>query len=102
MEFLDISSLGVSYRYVVKIKNKFRHQNKWEFGSANSQQLMYDKYTPNKKPPENPSKPQENKGNGKTEKNTGKWCMISTKSLGTTLMNVSQKIHWWPRSKTRS
>jgi hypothetical protein len=27
---------------------------------------------------------------------------ISTKSPGTTLMNVTQKIHWCPRSKTRS
>jgi hypothetical protein len=28
--------------------------------------------------------------------------VISTKSPGTTPMNVTQKIHWWPRSKTRS
>jgi hypothetical protein len=28
MDFLDISSLGVAYRYVVKIEKKFRHQNK--------------------------------------------------------------------------
>jgi hypothetical protein len=28
MDFLDISSLGVAYRYVVKTKKKFRHQNK--------------------------------------------------------------------------
>jgi hypothetical protein len=26
----------------------------------------------------------------------------STKSLGTTPMNVAQNSHWWPRSKTRS
>jgi hypothetical protein len=26
---------------------------------------------------------------------------ISTKSLGTTSMNVTQNNHWWPRSKTR-
>jgi hypothetical protein len=38
MDFLDISSLGASYRYVVKIEQKFKHQNKWEFGSANPQQ----------------------------------------------------------------
>jgi hypothetical protein len=36
MDFLNISSLGVAYRYVVKIEQKFRHQNKWEFGSANA------------------------------------------------------------------
>jgi hypothetical protein len=28
--------------------------------------------------------------------------VISTKSPGTTPMNVTQNNHWWPRSKTRS
>jgi hypothetical protein len=28
--------------------------------------------------------------------------VISTKAPSTTPMNVAQKIHWWPRSKTRS
>jgi hypothetical protein len=37
MDFLDISSLGVAYRYVVEIEQKFKHQNKWEFGSTNPQ-----------------------------------------------------------------
>jgi hypothetical protein len=54
MDFLDISSLGVAYRYVVKIEQKFRHQNKWEFGSANLQQPKYDKDDPNKQPPRKP------------------------------------------------
>jgi len=35
MDFLKISSLGFSYRYVIKIEKNFRHQNKCEFGSAN-------------------------------------------------------------------
>ena len=48
MDFLDISSLGAAYRYVVKVEKKFKHQNKWEFGSANSQQPKYDKDDPNK------------------------------------------------------
>eukprot|EP00253_Pinus_taeda_P004864 PITA_04864 len=34
MEFLDISSLGTSYRYAVKIEQKFK-QKKRDFGSAN-------------------------------------------------------------------
>jgi hypothetical protein len=74
MDFLDISSLGVAYRYVVKIEQKFKHQNKWEFGSANPQQPKYDKDGPNKQSPENQSKPQEKKGHGKTKKDTEKWC----------------------------
>jgi hypothetical protein len=74
MDFLDISSVGVVYRYVVKIEHKFRHQNKWEFRSTNPQQPKYEKYGPNKQLPENQSKPQEKKGHRKTKKDTGKWC----------------------------
>jgi hypothetical protein len=48
MDFLDISSLDVAYRYVVKIEQKFQHQNKCEFGSGNLQQPKYDKDGPNK------------------------------------------------------
>jgi hypothetical protein len=43
MDFLNISSLGDAYRYAVKIEQKFRHQNKWEFGSANPQQPKHGK-----------------------------------------------------------
>jgi hypothetical protein len=74
MDFLDISSLSSAYRYVVKIEKKFKHQNKWDFGSANPQQPKYEKDDPNKQLPENQSKPQEKKGHGKTKKDTGKWC----------------------------
>jgi hypothetical protein len=59
MEFLDISSLGVAYRYVVKIEQKFKQQNKWEFGSANPQQPKYGKGGPNSQndqPQDNQSK----------------------------------------------
>jgi hypothetical protein len=57
MDFLDISSLGVAYQYVVKIEKKFKHRNKWEFGSANlQQQAKYDKDNPNKQSPKNQSK----------------------------------------------
>ena len=48
MDFLDISSLGATYRYAAKIEQKFKQQNKWEFGSANLQQPKYDKDDPNK------------------------------------------------------
>jgi hypothetical protein len=68
------SSLGASYQYVVKIEQKFRHQNKREFGPANLQQPKYDKDDPNKQLPKNHSKPQEKKGHGKTKKYTVKWC----------------------------
>jgi len=56
MDFLDISSLGDAYRYAVKIEQKFKHEKKWEFGSANPQQQKYDKDDPNKQSLENHSK----------------------------------------------
>ena len=34
MEFLDITSLGMAYRYAAKIKQKFK-QNKQDFGFLN-------------------------------------------------------------------
>jgi hypothetical protein len=46
MDFLDISSLSVAYRYVVKIEQKVKHQNKRDFGSVNTQQQKYDKNNP--------------------------------------------------------
>jgi hypothetical protein len=74
INFLDISSPGASYRYVVKIENKFKNHNKREFGSTNPQQPKYEKDDPSKQSPKNQSKPQENKGHEKTKKDTGKWC----------------------------
>jgi hypothetical protein len=38
MEFLDISSLGVAYRYAAKIEQKFK-QKKRDFGSANQKHV---------------------------------------------------------------
>jgi hypothetical protein len=101
MDFLDISSLGASYRYVVKIEQKFKHQNKWEFGSTNLQQPKYDKDVPNKQSPENQSKPQEKKGHEKMKKDTEKWCDFHKIPWHNT-DECRSKYHWWPRSKTRS
>jgi hypothetical protein len=47
MDFLNISSLGATYQYAVKIEQKFRYQNKWEFGPANLQQLKHGRDGPN-------------------------------------------------------
>ena len=73
MDFLNISSSGISYQYVVKIKHKFRHQNKWEFRSANLQQLKHGKDIPNQEPLDNQSKTQDEKGIVKMKKDTRKW-----------------------------
>ena len=47
MEFLDISSLGAAYRYAVKIKQKFKQRNRWDFGFVNSSQQKEGKGSPN-------------------------------------------------------
>jgi hypothetical protein len=46
MDFLDISSLGVAYRYVVKIEQKLK-QKAWQFGSGNPSQQNLEKGDPN-------------------------------------------------------
>jgi hypothetical protein len=51
MDFLIISSFGATYRYAFKIEHKFKHQNKWEFGSRNMQQPKQGKENPNQQTP---------------------------------------------------
>jgi hypothetical protein len=79
MEFLDISSLGVAYRYAAKIEQKFK-QKKRDFGSANQK---HGKGTPKpqnkglsqgRASQDNPPKPQAKKNTTKPKKDTGKWC----------------------------
>ena len=47
MEFLDISSLGVAYRYAAKIEQKFKQSNRRDFGSMNTSQQKGGKGSPN-------------------------------------------------------
>jgi hypothetical protein len=46
MEFLDISSLGMAYRYVVKIKQKLKQKTR-QFGPENPSQQKTRKGGPN-------------------------------------------------------
>jgi hypothetical protein len=82
MEFLYISSLGVAYRYAVKIEQKLKqkmrqfrpgnpsHQNLGN-SSPNPQNKGQRKYGQNQ---DNHSKPQAKKAIRKTKKDTRKWC----------------------------
>ena len=83
MEFLDISSLGAAYCYVVKIEQKIKKRNMRYFGSVNTSHQKVGKGIPNMQtkgpskdhqPPKNSFKSQTKKGNGKMKKDTGKWC----------------------------
>jgi hypothetical protein len=82
MEFLDISSLGTTYRYAVKIEHKLKQKNQ-QFGPGNPSQQNPGKggSNPHNKGQskdgyyqDNQSKLQEKKDTGKTKKDTGKWC----------------------------
>jgi hypothetical protein len=81
MEFLYITSLGMTYRYVVKIKKKFKKKRQ-KCISANSSQLKYEIGVPNPHSKgqrkdihswDNQSMMQHKNGNEKM-KDTGKWC----------------------------
>ena len=47
MEFLNISSLGAAYRYVVKIEQTIKKRNTCDFGSVNALPQKVGKVIPN-------------------------------------------------------
>jgi len=69
MEFLNISSLGTTYRYAVKIEQKFK-QKKRDFGSTNPKPKGQSQGGVIQ---DNPSKPQEKNNTTKPKKDTVKW-----------------------------
>ena len=74
MDFLEISSLGVSYRYADKIEQKFKQRSKWEKhgkGKSNSHNEGQSKECQSQ---ESQSQMQERKGNRNSMKDTRKWC----------------------------
>jgi hypothetical protein len=82
MEFLDISSLGTAYRYVIKIEQKLKQKTQ-KFGPGNPSQQKKERAAPTHR-----TKDRENMDNlrttslshkkrrtpEKTKKDTGKWC----------------------------
>eukprot|EP00253_Pinus_taeda_P029875 PITA_29875 len=70
MEFLNISSLGTTYRYTVKIEQKLK-QKKRDFGSAN---LKPKGQSQGWVTQDNPLKLQEKNNTTKPKKDTRKWC----------------------------
>eukprot|EP00253_Pinus_taeda_P016363 PITA_16363 len=79
IEFLNISSLGITYRYIIKVEQKFK-KKKQDFGSANLKQGKGAPKPQNKgqsqggEAQENPPKLQAKNSVAKLKKDTGKWC----------------------------
>ena len=70
MEFLNISSLSMAYRYAVKIEQKFK-KKKRDFGSKNPKTKGQSQGGVTQ---DSASKPQEKNNTTKSKKDTGKWC----------------------------
>ena len=84
MSFLEISSLGVAYRFVVKIEQKFNQKNKCEFGFANQSLQNSDKDGPI---PQNKGESKDiqihnnnSKPHMKLKQDIGKWCELHKSS----------------------
>ena len=79
MEFLNISSLGTTYRYAATIDHKFK-QKKWDFVYANQKQAKGAPKPQNKgqsqgtMTQDNLPKPQAKNNTAKLKKDTGNWC----------------------------
>jgi hypothetical protein len=104
MEFLDISSLGAAYRYVVKIEQKLKQKTR-QFGPGNPSQQNPGKGSPN--PPNKGQRKdgqyQDNRTSRKQRRTSERQRKISgsgatsIRALGITLLTVTQTSRWWPK-----
>jgi hypothetical protein len=100
MDFLDISSLSATYRYVVKsCRNLSTRTNGILVLQIRNNQSMTKTTLRNSLPKTSP-RHRKIRVMGR-QRRTLENGVISTKSPGTTSMNVTQNSHWWSRSKTR-
>jgi hypothetical protein len=104
MEFLDISSLGAAYQYVVKIEQKLKQKTQ-PFGSRNPHSRSKKREAPT-----NRTKDRENMGNLRTTSPSHKKIrtmgrrrkipgsgVTSIRAPGITLLITTQRSHWWLR-----
>jgi hypothetical protein len=101
MDFLDISSLGVAIDMLSKSSRNLGTRTNGSSGlQIHNNQSMIKTTLTNNLPKTSPS--HRKRRVTERRRRTLESGVISTKSPGTTLMNVTQNNHWWSRSKTRS
>jgi hypothetical protein len=98
MEFLDISSLGATYRYAAKIEQKFK-QKKRDFGSANQKQGKGTPKPSNKGPsqgrgPRTTLQSHKQRTTSRSQKRTRGSGVSSIRAPLTTQVSVGPSSHW--------
>ena len=101
MDFLDISSLNATYRYAVKIKKNLSTRINKSLGLQICNNQSMTKTTLTNSLLKISPRHRKRRVTGR-QRRTPENGVSSTKSPGTTPMDVAQNSHWWPRSKTRS
>ena len=100
MDFLEISSLGAAYWYVVKSRRNLSTRTNGTYGlQIRNTQIMTKTTLTNSLPKTSPSH-RKRRVTGR-QRRTLENGTISTKVPGTTSINVAQNSHWWLRSKTK-
>jgi hypothetical protein len=101
MDFLDISSLVLLIDMLLKSSRNLSTRTNGSSGlQIHNNQSMIKTTLTNSLPKTSPS--HRKRRVTERQRRTLENGVISTKSPGTTPMNVAQNSHWWPRSKTRS
>jgi hypothetical protein len=104
MEFLDISSLGVNYRYAIKIERS-SNKRRENLGLGTSHNKIQERAAPTHR-----TKDREKMDNIRTTSPSHKQRrtperqmkipgsgVTSIRSLGITLLIVAQSSHWWTK-----
>jgi hypothetical protein len=105
MEFLDISSLGAAYRYVVKIEQKLKQKMCNNLGLGTPHNKIQERVAPTHR-----TKDRENMDSIRTTSPSHKQRrtpkrqrkipgsgVTSIRALGITLLTAAQSSHWWPK-----